>query len=68
MTVEWGTTSAQRIVEGVVATLPELARNADIQSPAITIIGDVVRLREQGTRWFDVDLERVKVWVDESKG
>jgi uroporphyrin-III C-methyltransferase len=49
--VEWGTVASQRVIEATVATLPDLA--ADIQSPAITIIGDVVNLRGEGVRWFD---------------
>lgn len=53
-TIEWGATPYQHVIEGTVATLPVLAAAADIKSPATTIIGDVVRLREAGVRWYDL--------------
>ncbi len=49
--IEWGTVKAQRVIEGTVSTLPALA--VDLQSPAITVIGDVVALRTMGVQWFD---------------
>jgi uroporphyrin-III C-methyltransferase len=52
--IEWGTTANQRVVEGAVADLPRLAIEADLQSPATTVIGEVVRLRADGVRWFDL--------------
>lgn len=51
--IEWGTTARQRSVEGTLATLPALAKDAGLNSPATTVIGAVVRLRDMGTRWFD---------------
>lgn len=51
--VEWGTTSAQQVIDGTVRTLPSLAAEASIAPPATTIIGEVVRLRTQGVRWFE---------------
>lgn len=51
--IEWGATPQQRVVEGTLGTLPQLAIDADIQPPATTVIGEVVCLREQGVRWFD---------------
>jgi len=51
--IEWGTTVHQRVVEGTMATLPALAAEADLQPPCTTIIGEVVRLRSEGIRWFD---------------
>jgi siroheme synthase len=51
--IEWGTTDRQRVVEGTLATIHALAVAADIQPPSITVIGDVVRLRAAGVRWFN---------------
>jgi uroporphyrin-III C-methyltransferase len=51
--IEWGTTDAQRVIVGTVTTLPDLAVDAGIQPPATTIIGEVVRLRDQGVEWFE---------------
>lgn len=52
--IEWGATPQQRVVEGTLETLPQLAIETDVQPPSITVIGEVVRLREQGVRWFDL--------------
>lgn len=46
--IEWGTTPKQRIVEGTLATLAALVAQANIQAPALTVIGDVVGLRAAG--------------------
>jgi uroporphyrin-III C-methyltransferase/precorrin-2 dehydrogenase/sirohydrochlorin ferrochelatase len=46
-----GTTAGQRVVVGDLATLPDLVERAALPSPAVTVVGDVVRLREQ-LRWF----------------
>ena len=42
-----GTTVAQRVVVAPLADLPGAAANAELPSPALVIIGDVVGLREQ---------------------
>ena len=52
--VHWGTTPDQQVIEGTIANLPDLAKSESIQPPATIIIGDVVRLRETGVRWFDL--------------
>lgn len=52
--IEWGATQNQRVVEGTIASIPQIAESADIESPAITVIGEVVRLRSEGLRWFDL--------------
>lgn len=57
--VEWGTTDAQRVVEGTLQTLPRLIVEANIQPPATIIIGEVVCLRNAGIRWFDNPAFRV---------
>jgi uroporphyrin-III C-methyltransferase len=50
-TIECGTTTCQRVIEGAIAELPQLVASAGLQSPATTIIGEVVRLRRQGVAW-----------------
>jgi siroheme synthase len=50
--IEQGTMPQQRVVTGTLATLPALTAEANIQPPALTVIGAVVGLREQGINWF----------------
>lgn len=53
-TIEWGTVQNQRTLIGTVSTIADICRDQQIQPPAITVIGEVVRLREQGVQWFDL--------------
>ena len=53
-TIEWGTVRRQRCFVGTLATIADIARENQVQPPAITVIGDVVRLRELGMQWFDL--------------
>jgi len=50
--VERGTTPKQRVVVGTIADIAERAHAADVQPPALTIVGEVVRLRER-ISWFE---------------
>ncbi|HEX5437671.1 MAG TPA: uroporphyrinogen-III C-methyltransferase [Gemmatimonadaceae bacterium] len=50
--IEWGTCASQRTVTATLSTIVEQARAEGIGAPAITVIGDVVRFREQ-IAWFD---------------
>ena len=50
--VHRGTTGRQKSVAGTLATIAGLAAKANISPPAITIVGDVVRLREK-LNWFE---------------
>ncbi|MHB8377227.1 MAG: uroporphyrinogen-III C-methyltransferase, partial [Dehalococcoidia bacterium] len=50
--IEWGTLSRQRTVTGTLATIDAAVREAGIAPPAVTVVGEVVRLRD-GLRWFD---------------
>ncbi len=47
-----GTTPAQRVVTGTLADIAERAEQAGLQSPAITVVGEVVTLRDT-LAWFD---------------
>jgi uroporphyrinogen III methyltransferase/synthase len=50
--IQWASLPQQRTIVGSVATIARLARDAGIGVPALTIVGEVVRLREQ-LRWYD---------------
>jgi len=50
--IRWGTRQEQQVLTGTLANISELARKAAFKAPAITIVGEVVRLREK-LRWFD---------------
>ena len=52
--IEWGTLPRQRTLIGSVATIAEIAHNQRILPPAIIVIGEVARLREEGVAWFDL--------------
>jgi len=53
--IERGTTPAQKVVTGVLADI--LERAVEIQPPAITVVGEVVRLRDK-LAWFENQVER----------
>ena len=50
--IEWGTTDRQRVIEGTLSTIAARAQEASLQPPAITVIGDVAALRNQGIDWL----------------
>jgi uroporphyrinogen III methyltransferase/synthase len=50
--VQWGTYARQTTVVGTLADIAAKAGAAGLHRPAITVVGDVVRLREQ-LRWYD---------------
>jgi len=50
--VHRGTTGRQKTVAGTLATIAQLAGEAQIVPPAITIVGDVVKLRQK-LNWFE---------------
>jgi len=50
--VRWGTRPEQEVFTGVLSTIADLVEQANIQPPVVTIVGDVVRLRER-LAWFD---------------
>lgn len=50
--VRWGTRGIQQTVVGTLADIAERIAAAGLRSPAVMIVGDVVRLREQ-LAWFE---------------
>ncbi len=50
--VRWGTTGRQETIEGTLATIAAAAAKADFKPPAIIVIGEVVKMREQ-LSWFE---------------
>ncbi|MFC9598211.1 uroporphyrinogen-III C-methyltransferase [Peribacillus butanolivorans] len=54
--IEWGTTDKQRTITGTLNTISMLAVDAEIQNPAIFLVGEVVQLREK-IQWFEKVIE-----------
>ncbi len=50
--VRWGTTGRQQTIQGTLATIADVASKADFKPPAVTVVGKVVRLREN-LNWFE---------------
>jgi len=50
--IEWGTLPRQRTVAGTLATIADEVARAGIAPPAVTVVGEVARLRER-LRWSD---------------
>lgn len=50
--VRWGTTLNQKTVTGTLETIVDEVRKAGLRSPAVIVVGDVVRLRKT-MRWFE---------------
>ena len=53
-TIQWGSTPQQRTVTGTLSTIADEVRRAGLEAPAVTVVGEVVRLRER-LRWFDLE-------------
>jgi uroporphyrinogen III methyltransferase/synthase len=50
--IQWGTTWGQRTIVGELAFIADLVEQSGIQPPAITVVGNVVRLRA-AIEWFE---------------
>jgi len=50
--VRWATTGRQKTIEGTLETIADIAEKADFKSPAVAVIGDVVRERAH-INWFE---------------
>ena len=66
--VQWGTLGKQKSVSGTLATIAKLAAEKKISPPALTIIGDVVKLRRK-LNWFEnLPLFGKRIVVTRSRG
>jgi uroporphyrinogen III methyltransferase/synthase len=54
--IESGTLPTQRVIEGTVGTIVKLAQAANVQSPALFVIGEVVSLRAAGLAWHNAGI------------
>lgn len=50
--IRWGTRPEQEVLTGTLLDIAHKAREANFKAPAITVVGEVVKLRET-LRWFD---------------
>ncbi|MCQ6275188.1 uroporphyrinogen-III C-methyltransferase [Bacillus sp. V3B] len=50
--IQWGTFSRQKTLEGTLATIADLVIARQFSNPAITLVGDIVSLREK-ISWFE---------------
>jgi len=50
--VRWGTTARQESLEGTLATIADVVEKRGFTAPAITIVGEVVKLRSE-LNWFE---------------
>jgi uroporphyrinogen III methyltransferase/synthase len=50
--IRWATTGRQQTIQGTLATIADVAQKSDFKPPAVTIVGEVVRLRES-LNWFE---------------
>ncbi len=51
-TIQWGTTTRQRVATGTLATIADEVVRVGLGAPAVTVVGEVAALRER-LRWFD---------------
>jgi len=65
--VRWGTRAEQETISGTLANIVDKVRLQGFKSPAVTVVGDVVNLREK-LRWFDNrPLSGLKILVTRSR-
>jgi uroporphyrinogen III methyltransferase/synthase len=50
--IRWGTRASQQTIAGTLADIVEKTRAAKIEPPAVIVVGEVVRLRQQ-LNWFE---------------
>ncbi|MEN6350490.1 MAG: uroporphyrinogen-III C-methyltransferase [Syntrophomonas sp.] len=50
--IRWGTLPIQEVLSGTLGNIVELVRKSDFKPPAVTVVGDVVNLREE-LRWLE---------------
>jgi uroporphyrinogen III methyltransferase/synthase len=50
--IQWGARPAQRTLSATLGNIATLAREAGLTNPAVVVVGEVVRLRDE-LRWYD---------------
>ena len=50
--IRWGTTARQQTITGTLGTIAKVAGEKKFEAPAVTVIGDVVKMREE-LNWFE---------------
>jgi uroporphyrinogen III methyltransferase / synthase len=50
--IRWGTYYKQEVLTGTLTTIVQQVQSTGLSAPAITVVGDVVRLREK-LKWFE---------------
>jgi uroporphyrinogen III methyltransferase/synthase len=51
--IRWGTLPEQQTVTGTLEDIADRAEEANLKPPAITVVGEVVSLREAGLDWYE---------------
>jgi uroporphyrinogen III methyltransferase/synthase len=51
--IRWGTVPEQRTVTGSLEDIADRVAEANLKPPAITVVGDVVSLRNSGLDWYE---------------
>jgi uroporphyrinogen III methyltransferase/synthase len=63
--IRWGTTAAQQTVAGTLGDIVERAEMAGLEPPVLTVIGDVVRLRDR-LEWFEASRGGLDALLEEA--
>jgi len=58
--ISHGTTQQQRVISGTLDTIVNLVKISEVTAPTLTIIGDVVTLREK-LKWFEPENSDIKL-------
>lgn len=65
--IRWGTTARQQTITGTLGTIAKIAAEKKFEAPAVTVIGDVVKMRDE-LNWFEKKpLFRKRVVVTRSR-
>jgi uroporphyrinogen III methyltransferase/synthase len=51
--IRWGTVPVQRTITGTLEDIADKVAEANLKPPAVTVVGDVVALREAGLDWYE---------------
>lgn len=50
--IRWGTRADQKTITGTLKTIPEIIKEKEIKPPAVIVVGEVVKLREN-LNWYE---------------